>query len=98
MLTNVLHVPDITKNLISISQFLKDNKAFIKFHSSFCVVKDLITHKPLLRGVLNNGLLQLDLSHFRISTGLLSNQNKFTGVVVNSSPQCNNVSDSVVNN
>lgn len=35
VLRNVLHVPDITRNLLSISQFLKDNAACIKFHATY---------------------------------------------------------------
>lgn len=55
-----------------------------------------MSHKPLLRGVLKNGLYQLDLSHFGNKTGGLSSaQNNLTEVVAHS--QCNNVSDSVVN-
>lgn len=62
-LKHVLHVPDISKNLISISQFLHDNVVVIKFYSTHCVVKDLTTHKVLLKGTLKNGLYQLNLDH-----------------------------------
>lgn len=56
-----LHVSDITKNLLSISQFLKDNAAFIEFHASCYFVKELNTNRVLLKGVLKDGLYQLDL-------------------------------------
>ena len=38
-LQNLLYVPDITKNLIYVSQFAKDNGVFFEFHSNKCVVK-----------------------------------------------------------
>lgn len=58
-----VHVPDISKNLISISQFLYDNVDVIEFYSTHYVVKDLTTHKVLLKGTLKNGLYQLNLGH-----------------------------------
>ena len=33
-LNNILHVPNITKNLLSISQFTHDNNVVIEFHSN----------------------------------------------------------------
>lgn len=65
VLSNVLHVPDITKNLLSISKFLKENVAIIEFHADGCLIKDVRTSKILLRGVLRNGLYQLDVSNWR---------------------------------
>ncbi|KAJ3701404.1 hypothetical protein LUZ61_005109 [Rhynchospora tenuis] len=58
-LTNVLHVPEITKNLISVSQLALDNDVIIEFSPSHCFVKDQATHKMLLHGILINGLYQL---------------------------------------
>jgi gag-polypeptide of LTR copia-type len=55
-LSNVLHVPTIQKNLISISRFLQDNDVLIEFYSSFCVIKDRHTKIPLLQAILTNGL------------------------------------------
>ena len=40
LLHNVLHVPHITKNLISIHKFTYDTNTFIKFHLSYFLVKD----------------------------------------------------------
>lgn len=84
---NVLHVPDITKNLVSISQFLKDNNVVIEFYATYCLVKDLSSRKVLLRGVLRQGLYQLDLRH-------ISGRSP----PVNGVFSCNVVSTSVVNN
>lgn len=39
-LNHVLHVPKITKNLMSISKLTADNKVYVEFHSTFCLVKD----------------------------------------------------------
>ncbi|KAJ1701542.1 hypothetical protein LUZ63_001321 [Rhynchospora breviuscula] len=58
-LTNVLHVPSITKNLLSVSQLAHDNEVIIEFSSQNCVVKEQGTHKILLHGILNNGLYQI---------------------------------------
>lgn len=38
-----LYVPDITKNLISVSQFAKNNSISFEFHLSFCLVKDQVS-------------------------------------------------------
>jgi GAG-pre-integrase domain/gag-polypeptide of LTR copia-type len=62
MLNNILHVPQITKNLLSVSQLLKDNKVIIKFSSDLCLIKDQKTHEILFHGTLHNGLYQLSLS------------------------------------
>jgi len=49
-LKNLLHVPGITKNLLSVSKFTADNKVFLEFYPDSCFVKDLSTRKTLLRG------------------------------------------------
>lgn len=64
MLNNILFVPQIIKNLLSISQFTKDNNVVIEFNSDSCFVKDKLNHKILLRGNLTNGLYKLDLTQF----------------------------------
>ena len=50
VLKNLLHVPDITKNLLYVSQFTADNKVLLEFHPDSCFIKDLSTRKTLLRG------------------------------------------------
>lgn len=37
---NLLHVPSLVKNLISVRQFCSDNSVFLEFHSDFFVVND----------------------------------------------------------
>jgi len=47
----LLHVRSITKNLLSVSQFAKDNYAFFEFHPDKCLDKSQGTDKVLLQGV-----------------------------------------------
>jgi hypothetical protein len=61
-LTNILHVPVIIRNLMSISQLTKDNDVIIEFTSDSYFVKDRVTQKILVSGTVRNGLYQLDLS------------------------------------
>ena len=45
---NVLHVPSITKPLLSVKIFYKDNKCFFEFHDYHCLVKDQVTRRMVL--------------------------------------------------
>lgn len=56
ILRNLLHVPSITKNLISIQKFCLDNSVIFEFHSTFFVVKDAKMGTPLFHGSALNGL------------------------------------------
>jgi hypothetical protein len=67
-LTNILLVSAITKNLLSVSQLLKDNDVIIEFTQSSCFVKDRSTHRTLLHGTLVNGLYKLDFSIHKHAT------------------------------
>ena len=60
-LRNILLVPSIKKNLISISQFTLHNDVTVEFDASCCYVKDKQTKTILVQGKLNNGLYQLDV-------------------------------------
>nr|XP_016474014.1 PREDICTED: uncharacterized protein LOC107795821 [Nicotiana tabacum] len=44
-LRNILHIPEITKNLLSIVQFAYDNNVFFEFHPRDCFVKDRTNRK-----------------------------------------------------
>lgn len=59
-LENVLCVPAITKNLVSVSKLASDNNVFTEFHDDFCLVKDKGTGSVVLTGTLKDGLYQLD--------------------------------------
>ena len=61
ILKDVLHVPQIEKNLISISQLIACNNIDVLFNSVGCVVKDKATGKVLLQGRLKEGLYHFDL-------------------------------------
>ena len=58
-LSNVLHVPNMTKNLISVSQPTRDHDLVAEFNSSSCLIKDKNSGLVLLRGFLKDGLYQL---------------------------------------
>lgn len=51
---NLLHVPQITKNLISVSKFAKDNNVYFEFHPSICCVKSQESDKVLVEGSLGD--------------------------------------------
>ncbi|KAG8484033.1 hypothetical protein CXB51_023002 [Gossypium anomalum] len=61
-LSNVLCVPSIRKNLLSVSQFATDNNVFFEFHPSYCVIKDIQTRKILMRGQVRDGLYHFSAS------------------------------------
>ena len=54
-LRDVLYVPAIKKNLLSVAKLITDNE----FVNSACVIKDKVTRKLLLQGELRDGLYQL---------------------------------------
>ncbi|KAL4273586.1 hypothetical protein GQ457_13G028300 [Hibiscus cannabinus] len=59
-LQNLLHVPMIKKNLLSVSQLTRDNNVFFEFHANGCYVKGSQTQNVLLEGRLTHeGLYQL---------------------------------------
>lgn len=55
-LDKVLHAPQITKNLVSISQLTSFDNIEVIFNSNICIVKDKVTGKVLLLGKLKDGL------------------------------------------
>ena len=55
-LQDLLHVPSITKNLITISKFVHDNNMFFEFHPNECFVKSKVSKETLLQGTLRDGL------------------------------------------
>ena len=48
LLKDVLHVPDITKNILLVHKLTNDNDVYIEFHANFCLVKDKKTNHILL--------------------------------------------------
>ena len=55
----MLHVPNIKKNLISVSQLTKDHNLIAELHADSCFIKDKGSGRVLLRGILRDGLYQL---------------------------------------
>ena len=61
-LSNVLHVPAITKPLLSVQKFYLDNNVYFEFHPCVFYVKDFNTHEVLLSGQSKDGLYALTKS------------------------------------
>jgi hypothetical protein len=61
-LSNILHVPQATKNLGSVHRFAVDNNVFLEFHPYFFFIKDRATSKLLLKGRCHKGLYPLPTS------------------------------------
>ena len=62
-LNNILHVPRITKNLISVSKFTRDNNVVVEFFSDYLLITDKTMRQVLLKWMLKDGLYQLDVSN-----------------------------------
>ena len=58
-LSNVLHVPHITKPLLHVQKFYRDNNFYFEFHASIFYVKDLTTKVVLLSDESNDSLYVL---------------------------------------
>ncbi|CAI8608406.1 unnamed protein product [Vicia faba] len=58
-LHDVLYMPSITKNLLSVSKLAVDNNILVEFDANYCFVKDKLTGKAILRGTLKERLYQL---------------------------------------
>lgn len=52
VLNNLLHVPNITKNLLSVSRFSKDNQVSFEFNGANCLVKSRGSNRVVLEGTL----------------------------------------------
>ncbi|KAH9699463.1 retrovirus-related pol polyprotein from transposon RE1 [Citrus sinensis] len=78
-LNNILLVPQITKNLISISQLTKDNNITVEFTDKSCFVKDKVKNLIILQGKAEKGLYRLLL----VSSNKTSAQSSFQGHVAN---------------
>ncbi|KAL9426217.1 hypothetical protein AB3S75_033067 [Citrus x aurantiifolia] len=67
-LKDILLVPSITKNLISVSRLTTDNDVSVEFLGSVCFVKDILKGKILLLGIAKKCLYKLQLSSSPQST------------------------------
>lgn len=59
ILTQLLLVPLICKNLLSVQKFSRDNAIFFEFHPSYFVIKDCKSKITLHQGPFKDGLYQL---------------------------------------
>ena len=50
---NLLHIPNITKNLPSLSKFSKDNKVYFKFHANKYFIESKASNLVSLEGFLD---------------------------------------------
>jgi histone deacetylase 1/2 len=64
-LEGILHVPSVTRSLLSVRRFTLDNKVYIEFHPHFFLVKDRDTKTILLSGRCHGGLYRLDESSLK---------------------------------
>jgi hypothetical protein len=56
---SILHVPHVTRNLLSLSRLTHDNPVFVELHPYDLFVKDRATREILLRGRCRGGLYQI---------------------------------------
>jgi histone deacetylase 1/2 len=59
LLNNILHVPDASKNLLSVNHIAFDNHAYVEFWPKFFLIKDQVTKKVVHRGKCRGGLYPL---------------------------------------
>jgi hypothetical protein len=59
ILKQLLRVPSISINLLSVQKFSLDNSVFFEFHSSYFLIKDIQTRAILHQGRIKDGLYQL---------------------------------------
>ncbi|KAH9800494.1 retrovirus-related pol polyprotein from transposon RE1 [Citrus sinensis] len=95
-LNNILHVPAITKNLLSVSKLLADNDVVVEFHKTSCFVKDKNSGIILLKGIARGRLYQVEglvaVSHAAVSNRVKSN----VFCVISNSSSVSNVCSSPV--
>jgi hypothetical protein len=60
--SNILHVPEILKHLLSVHKLSRDNNIFFEFHPWYYFMKDRATRKLLLEGKCKSDLYPLKLS------------------------------------
>ncbi|KAF7831612.1 Retrovirus-related Pol polyprotein from transposon TNT 1-94 [Senna tora] len=78
----------VSKNLLSISKFAKDNNVYFTFHADECFVKSQVTHQTLLKGKNKQGLYMFDnftLAHKNSPTPVFSYAATCLDPIVNSS-------------
>ncbi|PKU68032.1 Retrovirus-related Pol polyprotein from transposon TNT 1-94 [Dendrobium catenatum] len=59
LLSQILHIPSLSYNLLSISNLVKDNPISIKFEENGFVFKDRTTKQVILKGPCSNGMYKI---------------------------------------
>jgi histone deacetylase 1/2 len=73
-LNDLLHVPNISKNLLSVSKFAKDNNVYFEFHPRYCYVKSQDSKHILLEGTVgSDGLYKFQPFAFKSTNSEASN-------------------------
>jgi histone deacetylase 1/2 len=80
-LKDLLHVPTISKNLLSVSKFAQDNNVVFEFHPYHCFVKSQGSNQVLLEGIVGaDGLYQFQPFKFLPSGAVCSNLSQASSV------------------
>ena len=66
-LNNVLYVPGLNCNLISIAQLFEDNICEVIFTKKLCVIQDLTTRSPIGVGEQRRGVYLLNKAPYQMS-------------------------------
>jgi hypothetical protein len=64
-LNNILHIPQASKNLVSVHCLASDNNVFLEFHPHFFCIKDLDSRNTLLKGPCREGFYPLPAATFK---------------------------------
>lgn len=75
-LSNILHIPSINRNLLSVHRLTSENNIYFDFHPNYLFVKDRITKKLLLQGKCEEGIYPL------VTSSTVLNKRAFTSVKV----------------
>lgn len=86
LLRNILHVPKIKKNLLSISSLLSNNDITIEFSNGKCCVKDNRQVTLLLDRVLKHGMFQFSSPTAQTAKSFISSPSLISFHNVKSSP------------
>ncbi|KAG8492176.1 hypothetical protein CXB51_009599 [Gossypium anomalum] len=85
-LKNVLYVPTVCKNLLSVGQFARDNSVYFEFHPYMCFMKDIQTGMILLVAHMHKGLYRFDVSQDGSSKMVLPNSMSVYQAQISSTP------------
>lgn len=75
-LDNILYIPNMNKNLISISQFCTSNNVFVEFLPSYFLAKDLRIRVILLKGQMKDEVYEWPISSPKSSPLFVFSSNK----------------------